>query len=119
MDSKEMRNWSDLILDKEEGDDFFFFGYRVNKAITQFDHEQVLMQHIGLKDKNGKKIFEGDIVSNGRDYAVITFEHGCFGASPTHLKNLHLPIWEFDVTCTLQVIGNIHENPELLMEVEE
>lgn len=77
----------------------------------------VIEQFTGFKDRHGKKIWEGDIVSshNGDITGKIT-QHKCGGwriewigvyggSSPLNDKN-HL----------YKVIGNIHENPELLEE---
>jgi hypothetical protein len=71
-------------------------------------------QHTGLTDKNGKKIFEGDIVRNG-DYTMIVVWydfHAAFmlafrvdGDYFEAISNSHI---------YLEVIGNIHDNPELL-----
>lgn len=73
-----------------------------------------LMQYTGLKDKNGKKIFEGDIVERRYD---------------THLADVNLVKWHEEnlqwillrngiidwlKEDPLEIIGNIHENPELL-----
>lgn len=77
-------------------------------------------QHIGLKDKNGKPIFEGDLclcdrhINDSFDKTVfeIMFDplRGYYGESS----------WgsEFDGTSfeLCEVIGNIHDNPELLKE---
>jgi uncharacterized phage protein (TIGR01671 family) len=72
-----------------------------------------LMQYTGLKDKNGKEIYEGDIVSseqwNPKTYQVV-FEDGEFGfknSGDFYLNALHY-LEKFEV------IGNIYENPELL-----
>lgn len=78
-------------------------------------------QCTGLTDKNGKKIFEGDICQikehGDVDLAVISFEHGAFYATP-HNANIHehtlWDIWYNDYD--IEVNGNIHDNPELLEE---
>lgn len=80
-------------------------------------------QYTGLKDKNGEKIFEGDIVVafKGEDCeevnAVFYNANHCkwFLGSP-HNNKLPMGLGEF-CWLDLEVIGNIHDNPELL-EVE-
>ncbi|WP_197313147.1 YopX family protein [Listeria monocytogenes] len=81
----------------------------------------VLMQYTGLKDKNGKKIFEGDIVNCkffdrmvGDIAGVINFIDCVWAVSDFKNKRLYQLI---DVD-NIEIIGNIHENPELL-EVSE
>lgn len=80
-------------------------------------------QFTGLTDKNGKKIFEGDIVK--REYTlwhgetkktretqigVVSYSNKDCGFCLDKVCNLMKP-WDGD---TLEVIGNIHDNPELL-----
>lgn len=67
-------------------------------------------QYTGLTDKNGKKIFEGDIVKISNDEIFeVKYEDGGFTAG------LFLGDWDYG---HVEVIGNIYDNPEL-MEVEE
>jgi len=120
------------------GDEWF----PAKKILSIFDYFQeiarddrfIVEQFTGLLDKNGTKIFEGDIVKWGHlanstekpiriavvefspdiRYRILNFvdkwkcpvffQQGCFAYAQTHLY--------------LEVIGNIHDNPELL-EVEE
>ena len=86
--------------------------------------KETVGQYTGLTDKNGARIFEGDIVSGHLDdlfpedesrYEITWIDYGW------HLTNLDgtVDTAEQDwVNQNFEVIGNIHDNPEL-MEVEE
>ncbi|EAE6220649.1 hypothetical protein BEN66_11395 [Listeria monocytogenes] len=75
----------------------------------------VLMQYTGLKDKNGKKIFEGDVGwdEHNECYGVVKFEEGKFLYV---WENIAEDLWE--VADVIEICGNIHENPELLEGTE-
>ncbi|EAE2267211.1 hypothetical protein OQJ54_002634 [Listeria monocytogenes] len=75
----------------------------------------VLMQYTGLKDKNGKKIFERDLCwdEHNECYGVVKFEEGKFLYV---WENIAEDLWE--VADGIEICGNIHENPDLL-EVAE
>lgn len=82
-----------------------------DSAWRLFD-ETELMQSTGLKDKNDKEIFEGDIVSfkDWKPKAVVFSEKYYAGFT---LGRTDLFLSSFDAI-HMKVIGNIYENPELL-----
>ena len=69
-----------------------------------------LMQYIGLKDKNGKEIYEGDILRDDIEMIcdTVVWSKTCLGfeALPNYPDNYAMQ--------DMEVIGNIYENPELL-----
>ena len=98
----------------------------MNDYITVSPDEIELMQSTGLKDKNGKEIFEGDIITNGIDivdvrnhetlgfYTMVNGREVFFGHG-TSIEEFEEDIEGF--TEIAEILGNIYENPELL-EVE-
>lgn len=85
-----------------------------------------LMQYTGLKDKNGKEIYEGDIVKTINDYETygmqageineVYFAFGGFRLKPKYRKGAK-GFWLEDGN-DVEIIGNIYENSELLKEKE-
>ena len=80
---------------------------------------ECLMQHTGVKDKNGVEIYEGDIIRGhtGRykvDCVVRWSSGNCgFIAVPTITERTYLCL-NPGSTKSYEVIGNIYENPELV-----
>jgi uncharacterized phage protein (TIGR01671 family) len=72
----------------------------------------ILMQLTGLKDKNGKEIYEGDIVKLEDIICPITWEDG--GFQMITIKSQGKSYAVQDRLKYFEVIGNIYENPNLL-----
>ena len=66
-------------------------------------------QFTGLLDKNGKKIFEGDIIEEG----VVYFDDEYLGffVKGDFVEGEHKPLYDIPLP---EIIGNVHDNPELL-----
>jgi len=84
--------------------------WKENSCVESSD---TLMQFTGLTDKNGKEIYEGDILAIGLDFKVcVTFENGCFQIISNKEQGLSPLVKERAER--LKIIGNIYQNPELL-----
>jgi uncharacterized phage protein (TIGR01671 family) len=97
----------------EEIGDTGFQNFNEQTGIFRNFNEIELMQYTGLKDKNGKEIYKGDIVEINcgtyKDNAVVNFIDGTF---TTHDRGFEPDIMPPEKD--MEIIGNIYENPELL-----
>lgn len=93
----------------------------MNDNIPVYPDEIKLMQSTGLKDKNGKEIFEGDILAIETDEGILNVnifwdsKHALFmfESKKYNEKDLLAELVE-DNTYPFEIAGNIYENPELL-----
>lgn len=85
----------------------------------------VIEQYTGLKDSKGNDIYEGDIIkwlNEGRNYEVYyclkscAFKTWLLDTDATHGYEFD---WEYWYDSEMEVVGNIHENPELLKRNEQ
>lgn len=122
-----MRIWDDdngEWLCQSDKDALTYYGFDITGGeTTEFQglpkwhpgRHLIWEQSTGLKDKNGKEIYEGDIVkAGGRIYEVAWFEKDggwfCFREN----DSVYTPLYHLKS----EVIGNIHENPWLVEEEE-
>ena len=80
--------------------------------------DMVLMQYTGLKDKNGVEIYEGDIVKAWLDFGPGGEEQRTYEVLISPF-GANLEDWTFREFRLPEIIGNIHQNPELLEANDE
>ncbi|ATL53619.1 hypothetical protein K4A18_000636 [Listeria monocytogenes] len=103
-----------IFADERKGASTLTYAHFIINNMHAID-EKTIDQYTGLKDKNGKKIFEGDVGwdEHNECYGVVKFEEGKFLYV---WENIAEDLWE--VADGIEIYGNIHENPDLL-EVAE
>lgn len=97
--------------------------YNVNRYLEEtFPRYFVIAkcEYTGLQDKNGREIYEGDIVYaqgwHPTHYEIRFIEGGFCGWRDDLRFPTDINIWFDSLGCHIEVIGNIYENPELLKE---
>ena len=103
----EIMSYSDAEIFITFSDDGICIGYEIDDEIGDYE----LMQYIGLKDKNGKEIYEGDIVKLF-EYKVI--DNIVLPEEIVTINDIRKGCDTLRPSQCMEVIGNIYENPELL-----
>ena len=97
---------------------------KIFSIADEYQEKFEINQYTGLKDKNGKEIYEGDILEFSRKniynneltvksvYSVV-FENGVFYHKKELFQKTDMPLGWFDFKI-IEIIGNIYENSELL-----
>lgn len=118
----------DCMYEQINSDDFYIYDYaaKIDAGIYGLLYKiipKTVGQYTGLTDKNGVRIFEGDIVickkeicGNFIDSCVeigfVEMKHGAFGL---HRKQgYYRPFKDWLEDYEYEVIGNIHDNPDIL-----
>ena len=110
-------NWVYGGIFPQNGDGDFAIIYQQEPTVEKYPvYADTVGQYTGLTDKNGTKIFEGDIVKYGDSVHNVVFEQrngtAYFGLVYSTLETLSFGHYQ-DLK-QIEVIGNIYDNPELV-----
>ena len=115
-----------MFFQDSEIEEFELNDALMNDYITAYPDEIGLMQSTGLKDKNGKEIFDGDVLEIEDEGEVLgdakltwDNEQAVFMIEAISVDDI-APFHEIisDETYSYRVVGNVYENPELLEDKE-
>lgn len=116
-------NWVYGGIFPQNGEGNFAIIYQQKPTVEKYlVYADTVGQYTGMKDKNGTKIFEGDIIdfpyrSDGDDYGIVQYDVD--GTEFGFVYNLiYDGLGRYYCSKDIEVIGNIYDNPELLKGVK-
>lgn len=100
----------------EVNDNGLWFGFPIPAHYDGMPEQAIVVQFTGLTDKNGKEIYEGDILRIHWQVGDYTEETVSYDGGHGYWKYGNNPICELTEGeyCGFEVVDNIYENPELL-----
>lgn len=114
-----VKSWiyGDLLRIKKDDPGIVYEDY--GEAMLLHVAPETVGQYSGLKDKNEEMMFEGDIVSGLFVFGmsvkgVVGFEGGAFGVRWSRGDAIHFTPFTSTTNITWEVIGNVHDNPEVM-----
>lgn len=128
---RKFRVWSDYWKKYATEAELYMDGsvdaiFEDDDGVPHHDNTDLVVEFdTGLKDKNDKEIYDGDIVEEDIDFNSKmtdgTFRYRvywdeCWSLDPIGRESIHDELWQTNLS--RRVIGNIHENPELLEDEE-
>lgn len=110
----EFKEWHCIMTEEDASENYIKDCNGYNMLYTPVNHNTV-GQFTGLLDKNGKGIYEGDIITEGVNKFICEYHEGCFVFRDTSDGKFILNA----IVCISHIIGNIHDNPDLMKGGEE
>lgn len=108
-----------LLYDRENNEAFIAVSFEDRAAYLNEVIPETVGQCTGLKDKNGKAIFEGDVCRNTRTKEIVSVKwHGTMAGYVWSKRDKDGFLYSFGELFRAhdkyEIIGNIHDNPEIL-----
>lgn len=91
--------------------------FETSKAIVSLlDLDTPVMQYTGIKDKNGKEIYDNDILRKCGNNSIVLWDDNDAKFISVQVSDyiLNYKVDEYIIWAASEIIGNIYENPELL-----
>lgn len=125
MREMKFRFWDTVVeswcIDGKSETNIYDFAFRENMNWTYITKKEakeriIVEQFTGIKDKNGKEIYEGDLVIHFGETMEVVNRHGCFYHK--HLKDeaygslhsINYPYAPLEDNIYYEIIGNVHES---------